>query len=390
MSRPSLKERARAWPWPRIAYGLFLLVAVGSFLSDVQTLSHREGMTTFTRSSAMVGSGLMVVTLGLALRHPRWAVVAGLGSMAAALAAWYLPPGLFALVFAVFATAMAADLALAAVFGVGIAIWTGAAGYLRPHVFTDLLWLLSLVIFLPAGFGWALGVARRRREEAERRASSLEGQATAVREQERRILARELHDVVAHGLTLISMQATVMRIATQPEQVETARAAIERSSRDSLDELKRLLKVLRASDVITDETSALREASVDDGAGLPELVERLADDLRGVGHTVEVVCDVGAVPQSVALAADRVLREGVTNIVKHGGAGTTCTLSVREVTSRLEIDVANDVRSERLADLGSTRLGIVGLAERIELLGGSLDAGLDRGHWRVRVRLPLT
>ena len=134
---------------------------------------------------------------------------------------------------------------------------------------------------------------------------------------------------------------------------------------------------------------ALRGASADDGAGLAEVVARLADDLRGVGHSVEAVCEVGTVPHSVELAADRVLREAMTNIVKHGGASTSCTLSVREVTGWLEIDVANEVRAERLADLGSTRLGIVGLAERVELLGGSLDAGLDGGRWRVRVRLPL-
>ena len=62
---------------------------------------------------------------------------------------------------------------------------------------------------------------------------------------------------------------------------------------------------------------------------------------------------------------------------------------MREVAGSLDIEVANEVRSERLADLGSTRLGIVGLAERVELLGGSLDAGLDGGRWRVKVLLPL-
>lgn len=381
--------RLRAAPWGWIAYGAFLLLAVASTVSDVQSVLERPDFTPVERACAIAAMVLLLACMGLAARLPRWATAAGIATMAVATVPWYMPPGFFALAIIAFVAAQRADVVLAVVVGLATVTWAGVGAYLRPDVFQGVLWTLSLIVILPAAFGWALGVNRRRRDEAEQRADALELETTRVRERERQILARELHDVVAHGLTLISMQAAVMRITTKPDQLETARAAIERSSRESLEELKRLLQVLRASDVITDDASALRDASADDGGGLAQVVTRLAQDLRGVGHTVDVVCEVGVVPQSVELAADRVLREAVTNIVKHGGAATSCSLSVREVTGSLEIAVANEVRSERLADLGSTRLGIVGLAERVELLGGSFDAGLDGGRWRVRVRLPL-
>lgn len=388
-SRPPLSERLRAAPWGWIGYGACALLAVLSVVSDSQTILARADLSVPGKAGAITAWLLVLACMGLAARLPRWSVAAGIAATVVSLLPWVLPPGLFALVIIVFLVALRADAAAAVAVGAAIVLWLGVTAYRRPEIFGAMAWLLSSLIIVVALVGWSLGVSLRRRDAAERRAASLEGQAARVRERERQVLARELHDVVAHGLTLISMQATVMRIATKPEQLETARAAIERSSRESLEELKRLLQVLRASDVITDDASALRGASADDGAGLAEVVARLADDLRGVGHSVEAVCEVGTVPHSVELAADRVLREAMTNIVKHGGASTSCTLSVREVTGWLEIDVANEVRAERLADLGSTRLGIVGLAERVELLGGSLDAGLDGGRWRVRVRLPL-
>ena len=314
-ARPSWSERLRAAPWGWIAYGAFMVLAVASTVTDAQTVVDRTDLTPVERACAITAMLFLLACIGLAARLPRWATAAGIAAMALAIVPWYLPPGFFCLAIIAFIAAQRADVVLAVVVVLASVIWGGVAAYLRPEVSQDLLWLMTLIVILPAACGWALGVNRRRRDAAEQRADALELETTRVRERERQILARELHDVVAHGLTLISMQAAVMRITTKPDQLETARAAIERSSRDSLEELKRLLQVLRASDVITDDASVVRDASADDERGLAEVVARLAQDLRGVGHTVDVVCEVGAVPQSVELAADRVLREAVTNIV---------------------------------------------------------------------------
>ncbi|MDO5712027.1 MAG: histidine kinase [Micrococcales bacterium] len=390
VGQPLWASRLRDWPWGHIAYVAIGLFAVASVASDIKIIAVRDGMPVPLRAVAIAGELLLLVCLALAGRYPRWAAVAGITAMAASLVAWYLPVGMLCLAVVVFIGAVRADAVIVAAITVAVVGWLGVAAYLEPRVWQGLAWVLPLLVVVPAVGGWALGVTRRRRDAAELRVDALEKESTRVRERERQVLARELHDVVSHGLTLISMQAAVMRITTDVDQLETARAAIERSSRESLDELKRLLKVLRASDVITDESAALHDVGVDESRGIAEVVQRLASDLRGVGHAVEVVCVVGSVPHSVELAADRVLREAVTNIVKHGGVSTTCALTVREVTGALHIDVANDVRTEHLADLGSTRLGIVGLVERVELLGGSLIAGLDGGRWHVRAKLPLS
>lgn len=315
-----------------------MVLAVASTVTDAQTVVDRTDLTPVERACAITAMLFLLACIGLAARLPRWATAAGIAAMALAIVPWYLPPGFFCLAIIAFIAAQRADVVLAVVVVLASVIWGGVAAYLRPEVSQDLLWLMTLIVILPAACGWALGVNRRRRDAAEQRADALELETTRVRERERQILARELHDVVAHGLTLISMQAAVMRITTKPDQLETARAAIERSSRDSLEELKRLLQVLRASDVITDDASVVRDASADDERGLAEVVARLAQDLRGVGHTVDVVCEVGAVPQSVELAADRVLREAVTNIVKHGErrprARSRCARSPVRSTSR--------------------------------------------------------
>lgn len=369
---------------------IFAVLAIGS---DITGLAARQDLPSVERGVAIVGNLLLLSALGLAVRWTRAALVTAILAMIASLVAWQLPIGLFAFAVVIFVAALRRDLFVGVTIGIAVVAWLGASVVMRGTANLQSTIRLVLLTVLVAGLvGWILGAEIRRGTAAERRAQALEIEAAEVRTRERQVLARELHDVVAHGLTLISMQAVVMRVTSKPEQREAARGAIERSSRESLEELKRLLQVLRASDVMTDDATVAQQGALEESSrsDVEALVDRLAEDLRAVGHIVHVDCAVGPLAHSVQLAADRVLREATTNIVKHAGKGTTCRITVRDTGRTLVIDVANELRSERPAQLGSTRLGVVGLTERVELLGGSLSAGREGERWHMHALLPLS
>lgn len=377
---------------------------LANFFSDFIYYAEQDSLPVATRITAVASVCLGLFAMALAARWTRIATAVAILTLATSLLSHQLPYGLGVIAVFVFLAALRTDAVAGAMIGVASVAWLiGIA--LRSTERAELVAWTVVMLSLISGFvGWTLGATRRRNVVIEQRAAQLEAQVARVRQRERQSLARELHDVVAHGLTLISMQATVLRIAPDPGMQETARDAIERSSRESLEELRRLLQVLRASDVIADEggePEALRDADgstqeADKGhAGhgrpmtdLARLVDRLADDLRAAGHTVRVDCSVGRLAPSVQLAADRVLREATTNIVKHGGATTACDMLVRDTPDGLVVEVANDIGGRALADFGSTGLGVIGLTERVELLGGRFEAGPDGERWRVRAVLP--
>ncbi len=252
-------------------------------------------------------------------------------------------------------------------------------------VWRNVVFLELPLIALIGVAGWTLGNAVRRREVAEERVRELARQAEQARERERSLLARELHDVVAHELTIIAMQASVMRMTSESSQLAEARDAIERTSRTALDELKRLLQVLRTSEVIDEGDAAVARE-------VPAVVEDMAHRLRTLGHPVEVSCEVGSMPRSIELAADRILREATTNIIKHAAQRAPCAIEVRTRDAVLHVSVCNalphaqGVGTDR--GLPSTRLGLWGLEERLLILGGTFEASRDANRWIIRAALP--
>lgn len=253
---------------------------------------------------------------------------------------------------------------------------------IRPDLTGQLFFAEFPATGLLVGLMWVVGAAVRRRQAAELRVAELAEQAQLARERERSLLARELHDVVAHELTIIAMQATLMRMSTEPDDVAAARQVIEETSRRALDELKRLLLVLRTSDVLP-ETAAAQQASV------ASVVQAIAEQLRGLGHEVTASCQAGALPRSVELAADRVLRETATNIVKHSPEGSSVSIEVVDDGAALSIVVANTVTDHRArGSISSTHLGLPGLEERLSLLRGTFSAGREGDRWVVRSVIP--
>ncbi len=243
-----------------------------------------------------------------------------------------------------------------------------------------LLFVVLLNVFYFAA-AWVMGdLAWSRR----RRADLLEAQAGELAEAhaeiarravgaERMRIARELHDVVAHHVSVMGVQAGAARrvLDRSPERAAEALLAVETAGREAIGELHDLLGFLR------------QEGEVDGASPLPSLAH--LDALVGQVTEADVVVDLtvdgldGTVPVGLDLSAYRVVQEGLTNVVKHAGPGARATVAVRQRPDALEVDVVDDGGTGRrpasaLADRG-TGNGILGMRERVALHGGELVAG---------------
>jgi signal transduction histidine kinase len=225
------------------------------------------------------------------------------------------------------------------------------------------------------------GSAQRGRDELQVR---LEAARTAAAEravaEERARIARELHDVIAHSVSVMTVQAGAVRRLLRPEQdrERLALEAIESTGREALTEMRRLVGLLR------------RQGSVPDFSPQPSM--RAVDVLVGTIHEAGLPVDltVEGEPTELApgvdLAAYRVIQEALTNALKYAGPARAW-VTVRWREAELELEIANDGRSEAGGD-GSGH-GLVGLRERVALVGGSIDSGpRDGGGFVVTARLP--
>ena len=251
---------------------------------------------------------------------------------------------------------------------------------------------VALFAGLVAG-SWFLGVLARRwqtlaRELADR-AAELEEARTELAQHavaaERLRIARELHDVVAHSMSVIAMHAGAARLAvgTKPESEVAALDVIERSSREALAEMRRLVTVLR------DENAGSAERGPAPGVSkLHTLVAGVVD--AGVTVDVRTEGDLDGVPPGVSLAAYRVVQEALTNVVRHAGS-TRARLDVRAGDSSVVIRVEDDGPSAgwQRPDSSGGGHGAMGMRERLELYGGTFSAGPRAGGgWSVEARLP--
>ncbi len=212
---------------------------------------------------------------------------------------------------------------------------------------------------------------RSREEEAQRRA-----------EQERSRIARDLHDVVAHTLTTINVQAGVAAhlLDRDPSQGRAALEMIETASHEALDELRTILGVLRDPD---DRSASLQPAP--DLAAVDTLIAQARDS--GLEVSVDVDGDKPArVPDAVQLAAYRILQESLTNARRHApGAAARVRLAYRD--DRLRLAIENDA-THKGNGVGSAGVGILGMRERATALGGTLQADGSGAQFRVVAELP--
>ena len=228
-------------------------------------------------------------------------------------------------------------------------------------------------------------LARELAEKAARLEADREERAARAVADERARIARELHDVVAHSLTVMVIQAGAARrlVDRDPERVVEAAATIRQMGREALDEMRRLVGVL------AEESGEPALAPQPTMADLESLVERA----RGAGLEVELTVrgERSELPAGIDLAAYRVVQEALTNTVKHARA-RRAAVAVTYGRDELELCVADDGAgpSGEEAAVPSGGHGLVGMRERVTLYGGELVAGeRDGGGFEVRVRFPL-
>ena len=242
--------------------------------------------------------------------------------------------------------------------------------------------------WLAFAIAWLVGRDLRRRRQrvaeledrAERLEREREEKARLAVAEERGRIARELHDVIAHAVSVIVVQAQAgPHLLHEPERVTGVFDAIESSGRDALAELRRLLGILRSDD---------EQLAIGPQPGLASL-QSLVEQVRASGLPVELRIEGQPVhlPAGVDLSAYRIVQEALTNVVKHTEEAAA-EVVVRYTTRALELDVLDDGRSRATSVNGSGH-GLIGMRERVALYGGTLETGTrDGGGYAVRARLP--
>ncbi|MEU2899714.1 sensor histidine kinase [Streptomyces sp. NPDC001273] len=275
-------------------------------------------------------------------------------------------------------------------------VWLATAGanvglgFFAPHGTSAKNLLLTIL----GGVALLLAVALRERYEVQRRLAEQETISEAERErrtllEERTRIARELHDVVAHHMSVITVQAdtAAYRLDGLPADVQEEFTSIAATARESLGEMRRLLGVLRNEEA---------HGELMPQPGLTRIGQLVEATVRA-GMPVEFTpCDAD-VPEAVGLSAYRIVQEALANVVRHApGAPTQVSVwdSVSADGARLNVLVVNGPPPEPPAaplEEGGTGHGLVGMRERARLAGGTLDAGpLPDGGFRVAAQLPLT
>ncbi len=353
--------------------------------------------------------GLNALTLWTLADGPLWGldVVVAVASLAAALAQlWWPASGAVAATLlaalspaaTAAATTGALQVARRRRFPVAVAV---AAGGVAAHVVQGLWrpssgisqqwWLLLICASYGALLGWG-ALARSRRallislHERADRAEAEQGRRVAeARMAERRRLAGEMHDVLAHRLSLVATHAGALeyRPDSSPEQLARAAGVVRTGVHQALEELRQVISLLREQDDPQDEP-AHRPA-------LPDLPGLIAD-ARQAGQEVrlrEEVTDGDALPPAVSRTAYRVVQEGLTNARKHAPGRPVDVLLRGAPGTPLVIDLRNPLAPPGAAPLApGGGLGLVGLTERVRLAGGRLDHRETGGEFRLLARLP--
>ncbi len=243
-------------------------------------------------------------------------------------------------------------------------------------------WLVASIV---------LGEESRARRQLVRQAEQRVVEAERTREAEavRRVgeerirIARELHDALAHRISVINVQASagLHLMDRQPEQARLALTAIHSASKEALVELRATLGVLRQADE--------REPRPPD-PGLAQL-DGIIEDARSTGLSVSMSVD-GAprvLPAGVDLAAYRIVQESLTNVIRHGHAATT-RIAIAYRSRDLTIDVQDNGAGNGTSPAGALGSGLIGMRERAAALGGEVEAGpVSGGGFRVHARLPI-
>ena len=381
--------------WARAIATAAEVVVLGALLMVDFEIGSRA-VSAITDDDIVVGAvatafvAIIVAVLAFVRRMARTSVVVAAGfavSLAASVVAVWLPPptlslteGTALVVLTVSgvraASSRGAIVVGAAALAVGAAALAVGAGIVLLRVEFDAAAIL--LVLLVWGAALASGIVGRYR--AQRRESAVE----EARRAERMELARELHDVVAHQVTgiVVQAQAAIAVARTDPARATEGLAAIESAGSEALAGMRRMVGAMRNE---TDRAAPLTVSY--EISDIPALVKRF--DPEGERATLQLDDLADPLPPGVAESAYRVVREALTNVRRHAPEGTT-HVSVRVIDAELVIVVTNDGVRVRASDPRTAGFGLTGMAERVAALGGTMHAGPDEpGSWTVRAALPL-
>ena len=289
---------------------------------------------------------------------------------------------------------------------IGMFVWIGVQlvltvddpnsmpGYSRSGVFSAfasfaVINVLTNLLYFGGAYYFGSTAYRSARERAELEDRTAELAAERERSAQQAValdsvrIARELHDVVAHHVSVMGVQAGAARrvIQTDPAQASASLSTIEESARTAVDELHRLLTTLRDSDSDDASTSSSTR-------GLDQLDDLVEESTAaGVPATLQIVGEPRPVTALVGFTVYRVTQEALTNVRKHAGARATVDVRLRYLPGGIELEVA-DTGAGRGLNRAGTGHGHVGMRERLAAVGGKLEVGpQQRGGYLVRARI---
>ncbi|MFJ9854496.1 sensor histidine kinase [Streptomyces sp. NPDC101150] len=264
-----------------------------------------------------------------------------------------------------------------------------------PGALLPVLYKMGIVAGLPLLLGAYVRVTRdaavHARQHAHQQELRAEQKLLAARAAERTTIARELHDLVAHHVSSMVLRVGVARhvivaTSTTDPRITDVLDDLHSSASAALTDLRRLVAVLRAPDRTGPDTGAL----VTPGA-LPAALESMVEHSRQTGLAVAASVDprVARLDAVRGLAVLRLVQEGLANAAKHSGPGTHAELAVRVADDAVHVTLHDDGAGRaRPPDPGPSGHGLIGMRERVDLLGGRLDAGPAAQGWRLTAELP--
>ncbi len=355
--RPVLPEEAPAWWWVDLAGGvLAALVLLARRRAPVATALVVYALTVVCTSAWLAGA---VATFSLAVRRP-WPT-------AAALAAFSFAIGPVQGLFRLQTEESTSWGNLAWTVAITVALLATGAAIRARHELLD-----SLV------------------ERAERAETEAALRADAARAAERTRIAREMHDVLAHRLSMVSLHAGALahRRAASPDEVRDALEVIRAGARDALVDLRAILGVLRDPDAAADDATGVGTATAPPQPTLADL-GRLLDGVRSTGTPVTLTDQLadGSLPDEAGRTLYRITQEALTNAARHA-PGLPVHVVLRGAPGRdAEVEVTNPLPAAVTSRAPGN--GLLGITERVDLAGGSVLArGPENHHFRVAVRVP--
>jgi signal transduction histidine kinase len=391
-ARPARPRQSPFTRWPRftdaaLAVIVFALEVVG-IVGQMAQEQGRFGLSTFGDVGAATYLLLAVSSVALLWRRSQPLIV--LAATLAASLVWDMMDLAYGPSLAIFVSLYGVGRfieARASVLAVIAAMLVVVADDLIESEVVSVIGLSLTLVFL----AWYVGRRMRERREylalLEERAEFLQrerdAEARRAVDEERTRISRELHDVVAHRVSMITVQAGAAQTvaADDPERAIRAMESIEVAGREALNELRQLLGVLRSA---SDPEGLMPVHGI---ADIPALVTKAKEAGIEVSLLQTNVSD--AVPAGVDLASYRIVQEALTNILKHAGLGTEAEVRLSAANQMLTIEVVDRGEGEAPSLPGSGQ-GLVGMRERATLLGGTFEAGPRLGGgYRIMACLPL-